>query len=162
VLKLLAKYLYIRCPKEQNMERDLVLPYYERLGLPPAATYDEVVQAYFRKVSEFLFAEQAYHVLTGHLTTTERPDNRPVDTMIVALLLERFWAYHGSELRDPITFARLQESASEARLALETSEETSISLPFVSTGEGGPIHLKVMLTRMKLRELEQAQTIPEV
>ena len=48
---------------------------------------------------------------------------------------------------------RLREEAEKAKIALSTSQQTDINLPFITADASGPKHLNVTLTRAKLEQL---------
>jgi molecular chaperone DnaK len=48
---------------------------------------------------------------------------------------------------------RLREAAEKAKIELSSTQETSINLPFLTVGAGGPVHLDLRLSRAKLEQL---------
>ena len=48
---------------------------------------------------------------------------------------------------------RLKDAAEKAKKDLSGVTSTQISLPFITAGEAGPLHLEVTLTRAKFDEL---------
>ena len=48
---------------------------------------------------------------------------------------------------------RLKDAAEKAKKDLSGVSQTQISLPFISAGENGPLHLEISLTRSKFEEL---------
>ena len=48
---------------------------------------------------------------------------------------------------------RLKDAAEKAKKDLSGVSQTQISLPFISAGESGPLHLEISLTRSKFEEL---------
>ena len=47
----------------------------------------------------------------------------------------------------------LKDDAEKAKKDLSGFSQTQISLPFISAGENGPLHLEISLTRSKFEEL---------
>ncbi|MFH1832722.1 MAG: molecular chaperone DnaK [Candidatus Levyibacteriota bacterium] len=77
------------------------------------------------------------------------------DQIIVDYLAEEFKKENGVDLRkDPQALQRLRESAEKAKIELSSSTEAQINQPFITqSGEAGPLHLTMTLTRAKLEEL---------
>ncbi len=48
---------------------------------------------------------------------------------------------------------RLKDAAEKAKKDLSGVTQTQISLPFISAGAAGPLHLELTLTRAKFEEL---------
>ncbi len=55
--------------------------------------------------------------------------------------------------RDPVAMKRVIEEAEKAKIALSSSTEVEINLPYISTGRSGPVHMDMKLTRAKFEEL---------
>ncbi len=76
-------------------------------------------------------------------------DNRVVDWMI-----KKFKDNNGVDLgADKIAKQRLQEAAEKAKIELSSSSETTIHLPYITHGEGGPLHFEDKLTRSEFQKL---------
>src|SRR5213595_3733621 len=76
------------------------------------------------------------------------------DKTIVDWLVKEFKASQGIDLaQDKMALQRLFEAAEKAKVELSTTQETQISLPFVTADQSGPTHLDMRLTRSKLNEL---------
>src|SRR6476469_1396731 len=76
-------------------------------------------------------------------------DNRVVDWMI-----KKFKDNNGVDLgADKIAKQRLQEAAEKAKIELSSSSETTIHLPYITHGEGGPLHFEEKLTRSEFQKL---------
>src|SRR5438874_7614393 len=76
------------------------------------------------------------------------------DKAIVDWLAKEFKASQGIDLsQDKMALQRLFEAAEKAKVELSTTQETQISLPFVTADQSGPKHLDMRLTRSKLNEL---------
>ena len=79
---------------------------------------------------------------------------RDIDQEIVKWLIAEFKKAEGVDLgKDPLALQRLDEAAEKAKLELSSSGETEINIPFITSGEEGPKHLLLTLTRSKLEEL---------
>ena len=55
--------------------------------------------------------------------------------------------------KDKLALQRLREAAEKAKIELSSTQETSINLPFLTVGAGGPVHLDLRLSRAKLEQL---------
>jgi molecular chaperone DnaK len=54
---------------------------------------------------------------------------------------------------DPSALQRLKEAAEKAKIALSSSEETEINLPYITADKNGPKHLQKKMTRADLEKL---------
>ena len=73
---------------------------------------------------------------------------------IMDYLVEQFKKENGIDLsNDKMAMQRLKDAAEKAKKDLSGVTSTQISLPFISQGENGPLHLDVTLTRAKFEEL---------
>lgn len=76
------------------------------------------------------------------------------DQVIIDWIVSEFKKEQGVDLsEDQLALQRLKESAEKAKHELSTAMETEINQPFITTGQGGPKHLQLKLTRAKLEEL---------
>ncbi|HIU22787.1 MAG TPA: molecular chaperone DnaK [Candidatus Fimihabitans intestinipullorum] len=76
------------------------------------------------------------------------------DHRIVEYLIDTFKKENGIDLsNDKMAMQRLKDAAEKAKKDLSGVTSTQISLPFLSQGEDGPLHLEVTLTRAKFEEL---------
>src|SRR5213595_3396930 len=76
------------------------------------------------------------------------------DKAIVDWMVKEFKASQGIDLsQDKMALQRLFEAAEKAKVELSTTQETQISLPFVTADQSGPKHLDMRLTRSRLNEL---------
>src|SRR3954465_4277404 len=76
------------------------------------------------------------------------------DKAIVDWMAHEFKASQGIDLsQDKMALQRLFEAAEKAKVELSTTQETQISLPFVTADQSGPKHLDIRLSRSKLTEL---------
>ncbi len=70
------------------------------------------------------------------------------DQKIIDWLAEDFKKEHNIDLRnDKMALQRLKEAAEKAKKDLSGTLQTQISLPFISAGAEGPLHLEATLTR---------------
>ena len=76
------------------------------------------------------------------------------DQRIVDWLAEDFLAKNKIDLRrDRQSLQRLTEAAEKAKQELSGVQTTPISLPFISTGKDGPLHIETTLSRKKYESL---------
>lgn len=76
------------------------------------------------------------------------------DKKIVDYLVEEFKKENGVDLtKDKMAMQRLKDAAEKAKKDLSGMSTTQISLPFLSQGEDGPLHLELSLTRAKFEDL---------
>ena len=76
------------------------------------------------------------------------------DQRIMDYLVDSFKKEHGIDLsKDRMAMQRLKEAAEKAKIELSTLNNTKISLPFISMGESGPVHMDVDLSRAKFEAL---------
>ncbi len=76
------------------------------------------------------------------------------DNRIVNYLVETFKKENGVDLtKDKMAMQRLKDAAEKAKKDLSGVTTTQISLPFISQGSDGPLHLELSLTRAKFEEL---------
>ncbi len=52
-----------------------------------------------------------------------------------------------------MTLQRLKDAAEKAKKELSTLTQTTVSLPFITMGPAGPLHLETTVTRAKFNEL---------
>jgi molecular chaperone DnaK len=57
--------------------------------------------------------------------------------------------------RDPIAMGRVREAAEKAKIELSSITQTTINLPFLSTGRNGPVHMEITINRAKFNELTE-------
>jgi len=55
--------------------------------------------------------------------------------------------------KDVLALQRLKEAAEKAKIELSSSQQTEISLPYITADQSGPKHLSMKLTRAKLEAL---------
>ena len=76
------------------------------------------------------------------------------DNRIIDYLVSEFKKDNGIDLsKDKLAMQRLKEGAEKAKKDLSGVVTTQISLPFITQGENGPLHLDMTLTRAKFEDL---------
>ncbi|MGP7819034.1 molecular chaperone DnaK [Niallia sp. 01092] len=76
------------------------------------------------------------------------------DQVIIDYLVEQFKKENGIDLsKDKMALQRLKDAAEKAKKDLSGVASTQISLPFITAGEAGPLHLEVSLSRAKFEEI---------
>src|SRR5699024_9973766 len=76
------------------------------------------------------------------------------DDVVIDFLVDTFKQENGIDLsKDKMAMQRLKDAAEKAKKDLSGVSSTQISLPFISAGEAGPLHLETSLTRAKFDEL---------
>lgn len=76
------------------------------------------------------------------------------DQRIIDYIIREFKKDQGVDLsNDVLALQRLKEAAEKAKIELSSSQQTEISLPYLTADASGPKHLSLMLTRAKLEAL---------
>ncbi len=76
------------------------------------------------------------------------------DLRIVDWIADGFQQEHGVDLRrDRQALQRLTEAAEKAKIELSGVQSTPISLPFIATGDDGPLHIETTLERSTFESL---------
>lgn len=76
------------------------------------------------------------------------------DNKIIDYMVAEFKKENSIELsQDKMALQRLKDAAEKAKKDLSGVSSTQISLPFITAGESGPLHLEMTLTRAKFDEL---------
>ena len=76
------------------------------------------------------------------------------DEVIVDYLVDMFKKENGIDLKaDRMALQRLKEGAEKAKKELSSTLQTQISLPFISAGPSGPLHIETVLTRAKFEDM---------
>ena len=76
------------------------------------------------------------------------------DQKVIDYLVEEFKKQNGIDLStDKLALQRLKDAAEKAKKDLSSAVTTNISLPFITQGTNGPLHLDVTLTRAKFEDL---------
>ncbi|WP_042345805.1 molecular chaperone DnaK [Bacillus massiliigorillae] len=79
------------------------------------------------------------------------------DQVIIDYLVEEFKKEHAIDLsQDKMALQRLKDAAEKAKKDLSGVTSTQISLPFITAGAAGPLHLDVTLSRAKFEELSHS------
>ncbi|MBM7665284.1 molecular chaperone DnaK [Solibacillus kalamii] len=76
------------------------------------------------------------------------------DDKIIAYLVEEFKKENSVDLsKDKMAMQRLKDAAEKAKKDLSGVTSTQISLPFITAGADGPLHLEMSLSRAKFDDL---------
>ena len=76
------------------------------------------------------------------------------DNRIIDWVLEEFKREQGMDLRkQPDALQRIKEEAEKAKIALSSSQQYDINLPFITADASGPKHISLKLTRAKMEQL---------
>ena len=76
------------------------------------------------------------------------------DNAVMDWMFAEFKAESGIDLtKQPDAVQRIKEEAEKAKIALSSSQEYEINLPFVTADQTGPKHIQKKLTRSKLEQL---------
>lgn len=76
------------------------------------------------------------------------------DDIIIDHLVQEFKKENGIDLsKDKMATQRLKDAAEKAKKDLSGVTSTQISLPFITAGEAGPLHMELTLTRAKFDDL---------
>lgn len=79
------------------------------------------------------------------------------DNVVVDWLVDQFKKDNGVDLRsDKMAMQRLKESAEKAKKDLSSMVSTQISLPFISAGANGPLHIETTLSRAKFDDMTRS------
>jgi molecular chaperone DnaK len=74
--------------------------------------------------------------------------------LIIDYLVQEFKKENGIDLsKDKMATQRLKDAAEKAKKDLSGVTSTQISLPFITAGEAGPLHMEMSLSRAKFDEL---------
>lgn len=76
------------------------------------------------------------------------------DELIIDHMVSEFKKENGIDLsQDKMARQRLKDAAEKAKKELSGVSQTQISLPFITAGEAGPMHMEMSITRAKFDEL---------
>jgi molecular chaperone DnaK len=76
------------------------------------------------------------------------------DQRIIDWLVERFKGNYSIDLsKDRMALQRLKEAAEKSKVELSQVTESTITLPFISAGPDGPLHLEEKLSRTELERM---------
>jgi molecular chaperone DnaK len=77
-----------------------------------------------------------------------------IDNLVIDWMVAEFKKSNAVDLRnDKMALQRLKEAAEKAKIELSSVQETSINLPYITVGAGGPMHLDMRLSRAKLEQM---------
>lgn len=78
------------------------------------------------------------------------------DEILMNYIVEEFKKESGIDLsKDKMAMQRVKDAAEKAKKDLSGVIETTVSLPFISAGEAGPVHLEKKITRAKFEEISK-------
>ncbi len=81
------------------------------------------------------------------------------DNAVMDWLLAEFKSENGIDLRgQPDALQRLKEESEKAKIALSSSQQYDINLPFITADQTGPKHIQKSLSRAKLEQLTEDLT----
>jgi len=76
------------------------------------------------------------------------------DNKLMDWILDEFKKDSGMDLRkQPDALQRIKEEAEKAKIALSSSQQYDINLPFITADASGPKHIQKVLTRAKMEQL---------
>jgi molecular chaperone DnaK len=76
------------------------------------------------------------------------------DNALIDWILDEFKRDTGMDLRkQPDALQRIKEEAEKAKIALSSSQQYEINLPFITADASGPKHIQKSLTRAKMEQL---------
>ena len=76
------------------------------------------------------------------------------DERIMDYLVQEFKKENGIDLsKDKMAMQRLKDASEKAKKDLSGMSQTEISLPFLTQGDNGPLHMNINLTKAKFEEL---------
>ncbi len=76
------------------------------------------------------------------------------DNRLMDWILDEFKKEQGMDLRkQPDALQRIKEEAEKAKIALSSSQQYDISLPFITADASGPKHISATLSRAKMEQL---------
>lgn len=78
------------------------------------------------------------------------------DNAIIEWLVANFKSENGIDLSsDKMAMQRLKDAAEKAKKDLSSASQAQISLPFITAGANGPLHLETTLTRAQFNQLTE-------
>jgi molecular chaperone DnaK len=76
------------------------------------------------------------------------------DNALMDWILDEFKKESGMDLRkQPDALQRIKEEAEKAKIALSSSQQYDINLPFITADASGPKHIQMTLTRAKMEQI---------
>ena len=77
-----------------------------------------------------------------------------IDQMLINWMVDSFKSETGIDLtKDKMALQRLKEAAENAKIALSSSQNTDINLPFIAADATGPKNLQMSLSRAKFEQM---------
>ncbi len=77
-----------------------------------------------------------------------------LDERVIEYIVSEFKKEHGVDLKkDKMALQRVKDAAEKAKKELSSVTRTSVSLPYITVGSDGPLHLDMSLSRAKFNEL---------
>jgi len=77
-----------------------------------------------------------------------------IDELLIDKLASDFKKEQGIDLREePVALQRLKEAAEKAKIELSSTQQTDVSLPFITSDKNGPKHLNVTIKRSEFEKL---------
>jgi len=78
------------------------------------------------------------------------------DQKIIEWIVKEYNKNEGIDLsKDNLALQRIKEAGEKAKIELSTTQETEINLPFITSGESGPKHLLMKMTRSQLESMTE-------
>jgi molecular chaperone DnaK len=103
-------------------------------------------------ISILSIADGVYEVLATNGDTHLGGDDW--DNALIDHIVTEFKKENGIDLRGQSdAMQRIKEEAEKAKIALSSSQEYEINLPFITADQTGPKHIQLKLTRAKLEQL---------
>ncbi|SFL81122.1 molecular chaperone DnaK [Gracilibacillus orientalis] len=79
------------------------------------------------------------------------------DQVLIDHMVQEFKKENGIDLsQDKMALQRLKDAAEKAKRDLSGVAQTQVSLPFITAGDAGPLHLEMNITRAKFDEVSSA------
>ncbi|MGA1872524.1 MAG: molecular chaperone DnaK [Thermoplasmatota archaeon] len=76
------------------------------------------------------------------------------DQRVIEWMAKEFKNHHGVDLlKDKQAVQRMKDAAEKAKIELSGTPTTQISIPFITQGEDGPLHLEMDMSRSKFESL---------
>jgi molecular chaperone DnaK len=77
-----------------------------------------------------------------------------IDNLLIDFLVSEFKKENGIDLKnDLVALQRLRDASEKAKIELSSSQQTKITIPYLSAGADGPKHLDVNLTRANFEKI---------
>ena len=105
-------------------------------------------------VSILELGDGVFEVLSTNVDTHLGGDD--FDNAIIDWLVANFKSENGIDLSsDKMAMQRLKDAAEKAKKDLSSASQAQISLPFITAGANGPLHLETTLTRAQFNQLTE-------